>query len=87
MLGLVRKFNAENPDIHVVMQRMDWGTFYNKLFVAGLGGRAPECFVLHTRAMLRFALAGFAAPADTFLASENGLPEQDCEQGELEAKT
>ncbi|MFY8052261.1 MAG: ABC transporter substrate-binding protein, partial [Armatimonadaceae bacterium] len=40
MLGLVRKFNAENPDIHVVMQRMDWGTFYNKLFVAGLGGRA-----------------------------------------------
>ncbi|MEY4914242.1 MAG: hypothetical protein RJA02_511 [Armatimonadota bacterium] len=87
MLGLVRKFNAENPDVHVVMQRMDWGTFYNKLFVAGLGGRAPECFVLHTRAMLRFALAGFATPLDTFVASENGLPEQDFEPGVWDATT
>ena len=67
MLRLVRKFNDANPDVDVLMQRMDWGTYYNKLFVAGLGGRAPEIFVLHTHALLRFARAGFAAPLDPLL--------------------
>ncbi|MCX6368553.1 MAG: ABC transporter substrate-binding protein [Armatimonadetes bacterium] len=67
MLRLVRRFNEENPEITVLMQRMDWGTYYNKLFVGGLGGRAPEVFVLHTRALLRFARAGFAAPLDPLL--------------------
>ena len=37
MLGLVKRFNEQNPDVHVVMQRMEWGTYYNKLFVANLG--------------------------------------------------
>src|SRR5262245_60289160 len=59
MLRLVKRFNQQNPDVHVLMQRMDWSTYYNKLFVAGLGHRAPELFVVHTRAMLRFARAGF----------------------------
>ena len=44
MLKLIKRFNQENPDIHVIMQRMDAATYYNKLFVAGLGGRAPEVF-------------------------------------------
>lgn len=67
MLRMVRRFNEANPDVTVLMQRMDWNTFYNKLFVAGLGGRAPEVFVLHTRALLRFARAGFAAPLEPLL--------------------
>ncbi len=74
MLRMVRRFNESNPGIRVVMQRMDWGTFYNKLFVAGLGGRAPEVFVLHTRALMRFARAGFTAPLDPMLAD---FPVQD----------
>ena len=36
MLALVKRFNRENPDVHVVMQRMEWGTYYNKLFVSHL---------------------------------------------------
>src|SRR5271170_2863571 len=48
MLAIIKRFNQQNPDIHVVMQRMEWATMYNKLFVAGLGGRAPEVFVIHT---------------------------------------
>ena len=67
MLHMVRRFNEQNPDVTVLMQRMAWGTFYNKLFVGGLGGRAPEVFVIHTRALLRFARAGFAAPLETVL--------------------
>jgi multiple sugar transport system substrate-binding protein len=74
MLALVRKFNAANPDVNVLMQRMDWGTYWNKLFVAGLGGRAPEVFVLHTRTLRRFATAGFAAPLDPLL---DGFPTAD----------
>lgn len=69
MLRLVRLFNQQNPDVFVLMQRMDWGTYWNKLFVAGLGGRAPEVFVLHTRTLLRFARAGFAAPLEPLLQS------------------
>lgn len=64
MLGLVRKFNAQHPDVNVVMQRMHWSTYYNKLFVAGLGGRAPELFITHRYALRRFVGAGFVRKAD-----------------------
>lgn len=64
MLGLVRKFNATHPGINVVMQRMHWSTYYNKLFVAGLGGRAPELFITHRYALRRFVGAGFVRKAD-----------------------
>ncbi|NDB96085.1 MAG: extracellular solute-binding protein, partial [Verrucomicrobia bacterium] len=47
MQQLVKEFNRENPDIRIIMQRMDWYTYYNKLFVAGIGGRAPEVFIIH----------------------------------------
>jgi multiple sugar transport system substrate-binding protein len=76
MLQMVRRFNEQNPDVQVLMQRMDWGTYYNKLFVAGLGGRAPEVFVLHTHALPRFAGAGFARPIDD-LAEDIDLTDLD----------
>ncbi|MEA3055019.1 MAG: hypothetical protein QOD30_451, partial [Actinomycetota bacterium] len=50
MLAIIKKFNADHPDVHVTMQRMEAGPYYNKLFVAGLGGRAPEIFVSHVHA-------------------------------------
>src|SRR5688572_2952216 len=64
MLALVKRFNRENPDVHVTMQRMEWGTYYNKLFVARLGGRGPDVFVLHTDSVPRFVYAGFLRPCD-----------------------
>jgi len=64
MLGLVRKFNNLHPDVRVVMQRMHWSTYYNKLFVAGLGGRAPDVFITHRFALRRFVGAGFVRKAD-----------------------
>jgi multiple sugar transport system substrate-binding protein len=77
MLRMVKRFNAVNPDIHVLMQRMDWATYYNKLFVAGIGHRAPELFVIHTRAMQRFARAGFARPNDDLVAGREGIDVRD----------
>ena len=67
MLALIKRFNRENPDVNVVMQRMEWATYYNKLFVAGLGGRAPEVFASHRSALQRFIAGGFVRPADDLL--------------------
>jgi multiple sugar transport system substrate-binding protein len=64
MLAMVKRFNQLNPDIHVVMQRMEWATYYNKLFVANLGGRAPQVFVVHSDSVTRFHRAGFLRPMD-----------------------
>ena len=66
-LQIVRQFNQENPDIEVRMQRIEWGTYYNKLYVAGIGKRAPEVFVLHTSALRRFEETGFVRPIDDLL--------------------
>lgn len=73
MLRMVQRFNAANPDIQVIMQRMDWATYYNKLFVAGLGGRAPEVFILQTHSVPRFAQASFVRPVDDLTADRRGL--------------
>lgn len=73
MLRLVKRFNQEHPDINVLMQRMDWSTYYNKLFVAGLGKRAPELFVLQTHAIPRFAKAGFVREVDDLAAQPGSL--------------
>lgn len=72
MLKLVKRFNSENPDVHVLMQRMDWNTYYNKLFVAGIGKRAPEIFVVHTNAIVRFAQANFVRSMDDYAAAHSG---------------
>jgi multiple sugar transport system substrate-binding protein len=85
MLALVRRFNEENPDVRVLMQRMDWATYYNKLFVAGLGGRAPEVFVIHTDTLNRFRGAGFLRPIDDLLHGEHGLPIDDFDPYVIEA--
>jgi multiple sugar transport system substrate-binding protein len=77
MLRIVKEFNRENPDIDVLMQRMDWNTYYNKLFVAGLGHRAPDVFVVHTNAILRFAQAGFVRPIDDLVSGADGIDTHD----------
>ena len=79
MLALVRRFNEKNPDVHVVMQRMEWGTYYNKLFVANLGGRAPQVFVVHSDNLTRFNRAGFLRPMDDVTGS-GGIDTNDFDQ-------
>lgn len=59
MLKIIRKFNEQNPDIEVTMQRMDWATYYNKLMVAAVDGRGPQIFVIHASTLPRMERAGF----------------------------
>jgi len=77
MLGLVRRFNEENPDIQVTMQRMDWATYYNKLMVAALDDRGPEVFVLQSSWLTRMNRAGFVARINDVYAGEKGVPAND----------
>lgn len=77
MLKIIKRFNEQNPDVEVLMQRMDWGTYYNKLFVAGIGNRAPEVFVVHASNLERFMQADFVQPVDDLMQGPEGLPEKD----------
>lgn len=85
MLRLVQRFNAANPDVQVVMQRMDWATYYNKLFVAGLGRRAPEVFVLQTHSIARFAQANFVRPVDDLISQSGTIAVEDIDANVWEA--
>lgn len=77
MLRLVKRFNQENPDVNVLMQRMDWATYYNKLFVAGTGQRAPEMFIIHASRISRFMQADFIRPVDDLVRGSKGIDEKD----------
>jgi multiple sugar transport system substrate-binding protein len=79
MLAIVKRFNEANPDVHVTMQRMEWGTYYNKLFVAGLGGRAPEVFVIQTDSLARFTQANFVRGMDD-LTGTGGIDAGDFDE-------
>jgi multiple sugar transport system substrate-binding protein len=67
MLTIVKRFNDSHPGIHILMQRMEAGTYYNKLFVAGLGHRAPQVFVVHSDSIGRFLRANLLRPMDDLL--------------------
>ncbi len=77
MLKIVKRFNRDNPDVRVLMQRMDWGIYYNKLFVAGMGNRAPEVFVIHAGNIERFMQADFIRTIDDLVAGKNGMDARD----------
>ena len=85
MLGLIQDYNRgrEGPD--VVMQRLDWGIYYNKLIVAGLGGRGPEVFVSHASTMRRLAAAGVCTPLDALPGGEAGLEVEGIDANVLDA--
>lgn len=84
MLQIVNRFNATGEAGQVAMQRMGWPVYYNKLFVAALGGRGPEVFVIHTDQMVRFARADLLRPVGDLLR-EDVLPPSDFDPGVLAA--
>lgn len=77
MLGIIDKFNSENPNIHVTMQRIPWATYYNKLTVAGSDGRAPSLFICHADALPRVRRAGFIDVANDVYEGPDGIDPHD----------
>jgi len=85
MLAIVKRFNREHSDIHVTMQRLDWPQYYNKLFVAGLGERAPEVFVVHASSVERFHEANLLRPLDDLARGADGIDVADFEPNILDS--
>lgn len=77
MLGMIDKFNALNPDVHVTMQRIPWATYYNKLTVAGSDGRGPAVFIIHADGLLRYRRAGFMADAGPIFEGPDAVDPKD----------
>lgn len=84
LLGMIREFNEQNPDIEVTMQRMEWGIYYNKLMVAGIDERGPEAFVIHASSLPRMQRAGFVGNVEELFTGPNALPLDDYEPALLE---
>ncbi|HTL28194.1 MAG TPA: extracellular solute-binding protein, partial [Tepidisphaeraceae bacterium] len=80
MLALIKQFNEANPDVYVTMQRMDWNLYYNKLFVAGIGGRAPEVFAIHADSLARFTRANFVRPVDDLVGKDGIVDPSDFDE-------
>lgn len=44
---MTNKFNAENPDVTVETQTVDWGSYYNRLSATYAAGSTPAVAVMH----------------------------------------
>lgn len=61
MEHIVEAFNKEHPEIHVKMQIIPWGTYYDKVTLGLAFGGAPDVFVLHASRLPEFASHGSLA--------------------------
>jgi multiple sugar transport system substrate-binding protein len=84
MLKIIENFNKQNPDVEVVMQRIPWATYYNKLTVAGSDGRGPEIFVVHADALARIRRAGFVEDVTDLYEGPDGLPKSDFDESVID---
>ncbi len=86
-LRMIRRFNEENPDVEVSMQRIDWANYYNKLMVSAVDNRGPQVFVIHASTLPRMMRAGFVADATDLFGPGTGILPDDFDPKVLEAVT
>lgn len=75
---LIKKFNAENPDIEVVEQIVEWGQLYNKLITAISAGDPPDVSVMHLAVLPDFASRDALVALDKYVSKsvlEDYIPE------------
>lgn len=78
---MLEQFVAENPDISVRTEIIDWGTLYPKLQAAFVAGDPPDVFVLHASEIPQFQSLGVLKDL-SYLYDTNGgpLPAEDFAQ-------
>jgi multiple sugar transport system substrate-binding protein len=75
---MVRRFEAENPDVRVRLQIIPWGTYYDKLTLSLAYGGAPELFVLHASRLPEYASFRVLRPlADLYREGDAPLTADD----------
>jgi multiple sugar transport system substrate-binding protein len=65
MEKIVSRFNQEHPRIHVKMQIIPWGTYYDKLTLSLAYGGAPDVFIVHEARVAEYASHGALTPMDS----------------------
>ncbi|WP_227625110.1 ABC transporter substrate-binding protein [Fimbriimonas ginsengisoli] len=70
MEQIVKQFNAEHPRIHVKMQIIPWGTYYDKVTLGLAFGGAPDVFILHANRVPEFASHDALNRLDDLVASD-----------------
>lgn len=66
----VTAFEAENPDIQISLEVVNWDTLFQKLTTDVAGGAAPDVSIIGTRWLTDFASQGIAEPLDDYMTDE-----------------
>lgn len=73
------KFEAENPNIKIVLELSDWGEYWTKLEAASTGGKVADVFQLNGPNNYKYADYGMLLPLDDYIADSdvdlNNYPE------------
>jgi multiple sugar transport system substrate-binding protein len=66
----VSAFEAENPDVRVSLEVVNWDTLFQKLTTDIAGGAAPDVSIIGTRWLTDFVEQGIAEPLDEYMKDE-----------------
>ncbi|HWU16955.1 MAG TPA: extracellular solute-binding protein [Devosia sp.] len=83
---LTNIFNAENPDIKVVPEIVEWGPYYEQLAGRIATGDVPDISVMHGDMLINFVNRGLIEPLDAAL-EEAGIDVNDIAEGPRENVT
>ena len=89
MVGLVKAFTEENPDVAVRMERLNWTQQYFPKLLAGLAsGNPPDIFLMHEYEMTQFATMGVLRDlSDVYSNSGGPIPIDDVSPAIIDALT
>lgn len=76
MERIVQQFNKEHPNVHVKMQIIPWGTYYDKVTLGLAFGGAPDVFILHANRIPEYGAHGALCEMDDLVA-KSGLKQED----------
>jgi multiple sugar transport system substrate-binding protein len=66
----VTAFEAENPDVRISLEVVNWDTLFQKLTTDIAGGAAPDVSIIGTRWLTDFVSQGIAEPLDDYMTDE-----------------
>lgn len=66
----VSAFEAENPDIQINLEVVNWDTLFQKLTTDIAGGAAPDVSIIGTRWLTDFVEQGIAEPLDSYMTDD-----------------
>jgi len=68
--GMAADFEAENPDIDIVVEDVAWGALQQRLTTDIAGGTAPDISIIGTRWLVDFVENGIVEPLDGYITDE-----------------